>query len=55
LCSDTTAFFFVFESQLINKAACNSPLEVEPAVLILESRLKVLTYFSGHPSQYRGM
>jgi len=54
LCSDTTTSFFVLQSQLINKALCSSPLEVEPAVLRLASRSKVVTYFSGYPCRYRG-
>ena len=44
LCSDTTTSFFYFANP-INKPVCNSPLEVEPAVLILASRLKVITSF----------
>jgi len=53
LCGDTTTSFCVLQSQLINKAVCSSPLEAEPAVLLLASRPKVVTYFSGHPSRYR--
>jgi len=37
LCSYPTTSFAVLQSQLINKAVCNSPLEVEPKVLILAS------------------
>jgi len=53
LSRDTTTSFFVSQSQLLNKVVCNSPLEVEPTVLILESRLKVKTSFSGHPCGFR--
>ena len=42
LCSDTTTFYF---AKPINKAVCNSLVEVEPAVSILASRLKVITSF----------
>jgi len=45
--------FFVLQSQLLNKAICNSPLEAEPTVLNLEFRLKVKTSFSGHPCGFR--
>jgi len=50
LCSDTTTFFFVLQSQF-NKAVCNSPLKVEPAALISASWLKVMTSFFW-PSQW---
>jgi len=53
LCSDTASFFFCF-AKPNKKAVCYSPLEVELAVLILASRLKVITSFSGHPSGYCG-
>jgi len=42
LCSGTTTFFFVLQ---INKAVCNSLLDDDAAVLILASRLKVITSF----------
>ena len=48
--SDTTTSFFGLQSQF-NKAVCNSPMEVEPTVLVLASRLKV-NFFSGPPSVY---
>jgi len=41
--------------QVLNKAVWSSPLEVESALLILASRPMVVTYFSGHPSPYRGL
>jgi len=44
LCSDTATFFYYF-AKPINKAVCNSLVEVEPAVLILAFRLKVITSF----------
>jgi len=47
LCSDTPTLCFVLQSQFV----CNSPLEVEPAVLILSSRLKVITCFFWPPQR----
>ena len=47
--SDTATSFFALQSQF-NKAVCNSPMEVEPAVLVLASRLKVMTFFLALPA-----
>jgi len=42
-------FLFCF-AKPVDKAVCNSPLEVEQAVLIIAFRMEAINSFSGHTS-----